>query len=111
MTSKEFNKVVDEFLNKSKAVLMRKEDEYSLSDDRFQFFKNEARIDGSTPELILYYCVLKHIASFQEMVKSGKKYSKQLWFDKLGDITNYMVLLYGLLESDNMFLEKPKEDK
>lgn len=105
MTSKEFNSIVEEFLDKTKSVLFTKEDEYSLTDDRFQFFKHEARIDGTTPELALYYCVLKHLTSFQDMIKSGEKYSKKLWFDKLGDITNYMILLYGLLADDNMFTE------
>lgn len=105
MTSKEFNAIVEEFLEKTKSVLLTKEDEYSLSDDRFQFFKHEAAMDGTTPEIALYYCVLKHLTSFQDMVKSGDKYSKKLWFDKLGDIVNYMILLYGLLQDDEMFAD------
>lgn len=103
MTSQEFNKIVEEFLNKTKDVLMKKEDEYSLTDDRFKFFKTYANIAGITPEKALYYCMLKHFVSITDMINSGKTYPKQLFFDKLGDAVNYLILLYGLLKDDGMF--------
>lgn len=102
MTHERFNKIVEEFLDKTKAVLMKKEDEYSFEEDRFEFFKRMAEIEGVTPEQALLHCQAKHITSYVDMVQSGKKFSKELWFEKLGDLTNYCILLYGLLEDDKM---------
>ena len=52
--------------------------------------------------------MLKHITSFIDMINTGDKYSQELWFDKLGDIVNYCILLYGLLEDDKMFKKEEK---
>lgn len=106
MTIDRFNEVVKEFVDKTESTLIKKQDEYNLGKDRFEFFKRMAEIEGVTPEQALSHCVTKHITSFYDMVKSGDKFTKQLWMDKLGDITNYMILLYGLLEDDNMFKEE-----
>ena len=108
MRTEEFNKIVEEFLEKTKATLIKKEDEYSLGEDRFAFFKREAQIANVTPEKALYFCMLKHITSFIDMINTGDKYSQELWFDKLGDIVNYCILLYGLLEDDKMFTAPKK---
>lgn len=107
MTHPEFNRVVKEFLEKTESVLMKKEGEYSLDTDRFSFFKRMAQIENCTPEEALLHCMSKHITSFYDMVQSKNKFTKELWFDKLGDIVNYCILLRGLLEDDDMF----KEDK
>ena len=108
MNTEEFNKIVEEFLEKTKATLIKKEDEYSLGEDRFAFFKREAQIANVTPEKALYFCMLKHITSFIDMINTGDKYSQELWFDKLGDIVNYCILLYGLLKDDKMFTASKK---
>lgn len=106
MTQDRFNEIVKEFLTKTEQVLMKKQDEYSLGKDRFAFFKNEAAIGRITPEQALYYCQLKHITSYIDMINSDKKFSRELWVEKLGDIVNYCILLYGLLEDQNKFEEK-----
>lgn len=108
MTTEKFNEIVEEFLEKTKATLIKKEDEYSLGEDRFAFFKREAQIANVTPEKALYFCMLKHLTSFIDMVNTGDKYSQELWFDKLGDIVNYCILLYGLLDDDKMFTAPKK---
>lgn len=106
MTVNDFNEVVKEFINKTETTLIKKQDEYNLGSDRFEFFKRMAKIEDTTPERALSHCVTKHITSFYDMINSGDKFSEQLWMDKLGDIVNYMILLYGLLKDDNMFKEK-----
>lgn len=105
MTVDKFNAVVKDFINKTEATLLAKQDEYNLSKDRFEFFKRMADIEHCTPEQSLAHCVTKHITSFYDMINSEEKFTKQRWFDKLGDITNYMILLYGLLEDDGRFKE------
>lgn len=108
MTNENFNIIVKDFLKKTETVLIKKEGEYSLDTDRFSFFKRMAQIEGGTPEQALLHCMTKHITSFIDMIQSGDKYTKELWFDKLGDITNYCILLYGLLEDDEAFKEPKK---
>ena len=51
----------------------------------------------------------KHLTSFIDMINTGDKYPQELWFDKLGDIVNYCILLYGLLEDDSMFSAPKKK--
>lgn len=106
MNHQEFNKIVKEFLDQTEKVLVRKEGEYSLDTDRFSFFKRMAQIENCTPEESLLHCMSKHITSFYDMVQSKNKFTKELWFDKLGDIVNYCILLRGLLEDDDMFKEE-----
>lgn len=106
MTTERFNDVVKEFLEKTESTLIKKQGEYNLGDDRMNFFKRMAEIEGVEPSQALLHCMSKHITSFVDMVQSGEKFTKELWFDKLGDITNYCILLYGLLEDTDMYKEK-----
>ena len=106
MKVNDFNKIVEEFLEKTKGTLIKKQEEYNLEADRFGFFKRAAAMAGNTPEQALYGFLLKHLVSLSDMVGSGKKFPKELYEEKLGDICNYLILLRGLLEDDNMFEEK-----
>ena len=103
MKIQDFNDIVDEFLSKTRTTLMKKQDEYNLDVDRLGFFKRAAVMANTTPEQALYGFLLKHLVSLSDMVTSHDKFSKELWDEKLGDITNYLLLLRGLLEDDNMF--------
>lgn len=106
MTNKRFNDIVDEFTkDRIKALLVRKGGEYSLADDRLSNFKNGADISGWSNEQVLFGYQLKHITSYIDMINSGKKFPRELWLEKLGDITNYFILLLGILEDDNMFTD------
>ena len=106
MTSNNFNKVVENQLERIKTVLIKKQAEYNLDDDRLSVFKHAAALSGETPEQALYGFLLKHLISQADMIKSGQKYSKSLWQEKITDILNYNILLIGLLEDDNMFSEE-----
>ena len=106
MKTTDFNKIVEDFLEKTKSTLIRKQEEYNLEADRFGFFKRAAAMAGNSPEQALYGFLLKHLVSLSDMVGSGKKFSKALYEEKLGDIVNYLILLRGLLEDDHMFEEE-----
>lgn len=112
MTIERFNEITKEFIAKTEATLITKQDEYNLGQDRFEFFKHMAKIENCTNEQALVHCVAKHLTSFFDMVDSNEEFTRQRWFEKLGDIVNYMILLYGLLEDGNKFKDENniKED-
>ena len=103
MTTEKFNKIVDEMLETCRETLITKQNEYNLDDDRLSFFKEGTELTKLSPERTLYMFMFKHIKSLADMVASEKKYSKELWEEKIKDNINYLLLLRALLEDDNMF--------
>ena len=97
MTTPEFNKIVEDQLERIKNVLVKKQAEYNLDDDRLSVFKHGAGISEETPEQVLYGFMLKHIISVTDMINSEGSYTEELWLEKLTDIHNYLILLQGLL--------------
>jgi hypothetical protein len=97
MTTPDFNKVVEDQLDRIRNVLVRKAAEYNLDDDRLSVFKHAAALSEETPEQALYGFMLKHIISMTDMINSKQTYSEELWNEKLTDINNYTILLQGLL--------------
>jgi hypothetical protein len=111
MKTNEFNKIVTDQLERIKKVLVKKSVEYNLEEDRLGFFKRAAALAQTTPEKALYGFLLKHLISLNDMVQSEKSYSKDLWLEKITDITNYLILLLGLLEDDKMFTAADSSEK
>lgn len=105
MTTPEFNKVVEDQLDRIKSVLVKKATEYSLDTDRLSVFKHAAALSKETPEQALYGFMLKHIISVTDMVNSGEVYSEELWNEKITDICNYLILLQGLLRDTGRMTE------
>jgi hypothetical protein len=97
MTTPDFNKVVEDQLDRIRNVLVKKAAEYNLDDDRLSVFKHAAALSEETPEQALYGFMLKHIISMTDMINSKQTYSEELWNEKLTDINNYTILLQGLL--------------
>lgn len=77
MTVDKFNIVVKDFIAKTEATLLTKQDEYNMGKDRFEFFKHMAAIEHCTPEQALAHCVTKHVTSFYDMINSEEKFTKQ----------------------------------
>lgn len=97
MTTPDFNKVVEDQLDRIRNVLVRKAAEYNLDDDRLSVFKHAAALLDNTPEQALLGFMSKHIISMVDMINSRQAYSEELWNEKLTDIINYTILLQGLL--------------
>ncbi len=97
MTTPEFNKVVEDQLDRIKNVLIKKQAEYNLDEDRLSVFKHAASLSEETPEQALYGFMLKHIISVTDLINSKGTYSEELWNEKITDICNYLILLQGLL--------------
>ena len=107
MKTEEFNKIVEDQLERIRSVLVKKADEYNLEDDRLGFFKRSAAFAQETPEQALYGFLLKHLQSITDMVMSGESYPEDLWKEKITDAMNYLVLLLGLLEDTGKAKAKP----
>lgn len=106
MTSPDFNKVVEDQLDRIRNVLVKKAAEYNLDDDRLSVFKHGAGISEETPEQVLYGFMLKHIISVTDMINSKGTYSEELWNEKMTDIHCYLILLQGLLSDTGRMITK-----
>lgn len=105
MNTPEFNKVVEDQLNRIRNVLVKKAVEYNLDEDRLSVFKHAASLSKETPEQALYGFMLKHIISVTDMVNSEQAYTEELWNEKITDICNYLILLQGLLRDTGRLIE------
>ncbi len=110
MTNERFNEIVNEFTDERiKKLLVKKANEYSLDNaDRLSNFKNGANISHWDSEKVLFGYQLKHITSYIDMINSDEKFSRDLWLEKMGDITNYFILLLGILEDEDKFKKEGK---
>lgn len=102
MNSKNFNKLVEDSLDKVRGVLVKKTAEYNLDDDRLSVFKRAGALQKGSPEEALLGMLSKHIISIYDMVLSQDDYGMEKWDEKCIDTINYMILLLAL--------EKEKED-
>ena len=105
MTTPDFNKVVEDQLDRIRNVLVKKAAEYNLDDDRLSVFKHAAALSEETPEQALYGFMLKHLISMTDMINSKQVYSEEMWNEKLTDICNYVILLQGLLRDTGRMCE------
>lgn len=103
MTQERFNEIVKQETDRIKQVLIKKQGEYNLDDDRLSHFKRAAVLAQTTPEKVLFGYMLKHIMSVADMAATGEEYPKEVWQEKMTDIHNYLILWLGLLEDDEMF--------
>jgi len=81
-------------------LLGSKGNEYSREDDRIENFKDGARIEGETPERILWFFMLKHIISVRKFVKELDTDSRRpynTWIEKIDDIIAYLVILKAMV--------------
>jgi hypothetical protein len=106
MTTPDFNKVVEDQLDRIRNVLVKKAAEYNLDDDRLSVFKHAAALSEETPEQALYGFMLKHLISMTDMINSKQVYSEEMWNEKLTDICNYVILLQGLLRDTGRMREE-----
>jgi hypothetical protein len=101
MTGSEFTTVIENRINRIKAVLVEKGREYQNGDkDVFHNFKVAARMKNITPEQALDGMLLKHLVSLQDIIDNtanDKAPTMEILDAKIGDVINYYLLLEGLL--------------
>lgn len=91
--------MIEEILNRSKAVLDRKAEEYSSDINRFHNFDVIARIEKIPAEKALWGLFLKHFVSLKDIVENiPDTPSDELLEEKITDSINYLVLLEMLIK-------------
>jgi hypothetical protein len=100
METKRFNAIVEERINKIRATLQAKANEYARG-DRLSNFKKAACLLNSTPEKALAGMVAKHIIALLDFIRDLdgdllQDYTR--WDEKIGDIIAYMILLDALIQ-------------
>ncbi len=99
MTDQEFDAIILQRSEKTRAVLASKAGEYARG-DRLSNFKRAAGAMDTTPEGACVAFWMKHVISIVDLVndlKQGKVATPAMWDEKIGDATNYLVLLDGLV--------------
>ena len=97
MSHDDFNVLLERRLNLIRAVLARKAGEYATDADRLHNFKAAADITRETAAEAALGMWVKHVVSVVDIIKSGKRPSRELVDEKFGDAINYLVLLEALL--------------
>ena len=98
-----FTDVVESRIEKTRKVLIKKEEEYARSDDRYHNFKVAGRVLDCSPERALLGMLIKHFVSVVDIIDSLDNYDKPLVLhvvdEKIGDSINYLILLEGMLRN------------
>ncbi len=97
MTNQEFMIETENSFNRSRKILLKKGVEYSGEFDRLENFKRAGAAQAILPEQALWAMAMKHVISISDMVKHPADFTKAQWYEKTGDLRNYMVLLDALL--------------
>jgi len=100
MDNVKFVKTLDKRLKKIRATLITKGYEYARG-DRLSNFKKIAVFRNKTPEDVLFGLAAKHIAALDDFVQDieqGKAQPLARWYEKVGDIMSYMVLLDAMVQ-------------
>ena len=101
MKQNEFQKIVEEQMNRCKDMLMKKGTEYDYETaDRLGSFKRGAVILKISPKQVLTGYLNKHIISIYDMCTGNKMYSVEQWNEKITDAINYLLLLRALVEEE-----------
>lgn len=106
MDSEQFEKIFDETVGRSHAVLVEKAKEYAKG-DRLHNFKKAAALKGETPREALMGMMVKHTVSIYDMGCSTDVFTLAQWDEKLGDELNYLILLRAILIEELEQAQKP----
>ena len=98
MLNTEFEKILQDRLNKIESVLSNKAKEYAQQGDRLFNFKVAANINRTTPEKALWGMATKHLVSVIDLVEGRLPATKENVNEKCGDMINYLILLTAIFE-------------
>lgn len=98
MDNQTFMAEVENSHNRSKRVLLKKQDEYTSGDrDRLEQFYRAGSAEAITPHSALIGMATKHFTSIADMCKRPLNFSEKQWNEKLTDLRNYTYLLDALV--------------
>jgi len=98
MTNQEFLIEVENSINRSKKLLIKKGSEYATEEgNRLEQFYRAGAAQGIHPTEALIGMAMKHVTSIADMVKDPYKYKLKQFDAKIVDLRNYTLLLDALL--------------
>ena len=103
MKHAEFEWLLNDIIREIRKRLDTKNKEYATDNDKLHNFKRAAVIDSISPIEALRGMELKHLTSLRDMLdglKMGKQYPLIVWWEKMIDEINYLILLYALLTEE-----------
>lgn len=111
MKTETFNQIIEEQIERSRSLLVKKADEYATI-DRLHNFRVAANLQGETEEQALGGMLAKHIVSIFDMIAAGdtKSYSEEMWNEKITDSMNYHLLLRAIVQ-ERLDQQKQWEDE
>ena len=95
MKREEFDKIVENRINKIRETLVTKGVEYQRNDDVLHNFNRGAEISGETREKVMWGFALKHLVSFMDILddcEMNNYPSVELLEEKIMDLINYLIL-------------------
>jgi len=102
-----FNKHLELLQQLEKEILSSKAEVYSTADERLANFYEAGDFNRQEPVTALWGMVTKHIIALRDYVliyEESEAYDiipAKEWYEKLGDIRNYMYLLSAILYDTN----------
>ena len=110
MTEQEqdFDIEVQSTIQKIQELLLRKGKEYRRNNDPFHNFNVGSQMTGETPEKVLHGFLIKHLVSYQDMLKdleNGVFPKTELIEEKFNDILVYFIIQKA------MFLNRLNHEK
>ena len=97
MTNEQFKIEVENSINRSKRILIKKEKEYSDGRDRLEQFHRAGAAQAISSTEALMGMATKHFTSMADMVKNPFDYSLKEWDERITDLRNYTFLLDALV--------------
>lgn len=101
MIRKKFNYIVDKAIDRSRNVMISKNEEYASEDEVFGNFKKGVGLSfHDTPEKYCWELLTKHLQSIKDIlsdVENNKLPTQALLDEKFADAHNYLYLLEGMI--------------
>tara|TARA_R100000234_G_C5002211_1_gene180845 strand:- start:472 stop:816 length:345 start_codon:yes stop_codon:yes gene_type:complete len=110
MTSKEFNKLRNSFIDSTLKLSDRKRIEYTEgnhNDNVLWNFESIANDLGLTPMQVLSVYLNKHMSSLRNYFKDGKEYSEPIE-GRVSDMINYLLLLVAMLRQYKLSVKEKR---
>ena len=83
--------------NRSKRVLLKKGEEYTLGKNRLDQFYRTGTVQAISPTSALVGMMAKHFTSISDMARDPSEHDIKKWNEKITDLRNYTYLLDALV--------------
>lgn len=114
MNSQDFKKLLERRFERSRSVLMKKNEEYGTGQDVLESFKEQADFSmHQEPTSIGWELLVKHLYSVRRIIAEYEcddtVPSQEMIDEKFGDAINYLMLLEALFKEISLQKQNPNE--